>query len=188
MSIAAILLAVFALIILCHPRLQRPCRRTQPHPRGLERHRHQLKRRHDLIPNLIETVKGYAWHETTTLEKVIQARNSAMAGAGGNAAERGGGENLLAGALKSVFALSEAYPDLKANANFQQLQQELDKTEDKLQASRRFYNSVVRTYNTKREMFPTSIFAGMFRFVRADFFTLDEAEKMAAKQVSSVKF
>ena len=112
----------------------------------------QMKRRYDLIPNLVETVKGYAQHESATLEKVIQARNMAMS-AQGNMKEISQSENMLTGALKSIFALSENYPDLKANANFMELQRELRDTEDKIQAARRFYNGNVLALNTKIEMF-----------------------------------
>jgi LemA protein len=147
-----------------------------------------LKRRYDLIPNLVETVKGYAKHESETLEKVISARNSAMGNDNADSMSRSASENALSGALKSIFALSEAYPDLKANANFMELQGELTDTEDKIQASRRFYNSVVLTYNNKTEMFPSSVVAGMFGFTRSSFFGLDEGERVAASRPVAVKF
>ncbi len=138
----------------------------------------QLKRRYDLIPNLLETVKGYAAHEKDTLEKVVQARNMAMqAQSGGNTADQAGAENMLTGALKSIFALSENYPDLKANANFLELQRELRDTEDKIQASRRFYNGNVRDFNTKQEIFPTNIIAGMLGFKLREFFEIEEEQK-----------
>jgi len=131
----------------------------------------QLKRRYDLIPNLIETVKGYAKHESETLEKVIEARNSAMAAQkSGNAKEQAEAENMLSSTLKSIFALSEAYPDLKANQNFLELQRELADTEDKIQAARRFYNGNVRDFNTKIEVFPTNLIAGMLHFKKFEFF------------------
>ena len=142
----------------------------------------QMKRRYDLIPNLVETVKGYAKHESGTLEKVIQARNMAMA-AQGNVKELAQSENMLAGALKSIFALSENYTDLKANANFLELQRELRDTEDKLQAARRFYNGNVLALNTKIEMFPSNIVAAMFHFEKRDFFELAESEQDARNAV-----
>jgi LemA protein len=147
-----------------------------------------LKRRYDLIPNLVETVKGYAKHESETLERVIQARNSAISAQGGGLADRAPKENALSGALKSIFALSESYPDLKANQNFMELQGELAGTENKLQASRRFYNSMVLSYNNKIQIFPNSIIAGMFAFAKRDFFELDAAEAEAAKKAPQVKF
>ena len=118
----------------------------------------QLKRRYDLIPNLIETVKGYAAHESGTLEAVIKARNAAMS-AGGNVGDKAAAENGLSGTLKSLFALGEAYPDLKANQNFLALQEELTGTEDKIAYARQYYNDEVRSYNTKIQSFPTSILA-----------------------------
>ncbi len=142
----------------------------------------QMKRRYDLIPNLVETVKGYAKHESSTLEKVIQARNIAMANQG-NVKETAQSENILTGALKSVFALSESYPELKANANFMELQRELRDTEDKLQAARRFYNGNVLALNTKIDMFPSNIVASMFHFEKRDFFELAEEEKEARNAV-----
>ncbi|MFH1744759.1 MAG: LemA family protein [bacterium] len=146
----------------------------------------QLKRRYDLIPNLIETVKGYAAHESGTLEKVVQARNAAMqAQSGGTAEARASAENALSATLKTIFALSESYPDLKANQNFLELQRELSDTENKIQASRRFYNGNVRDFNTKLEVFPTNIIAGMLGFKKRDFFeTKDEKER----EVVQVKF
>lgn len=147
----------------------------------------QLKRRHDLIPNLVETVKGYAAHESATLEKVIQARNMAME-PHDSVAESSESENMLSGTLKSLFALSESYPDLKANANFIELQRELRDTEDKLQAARRFYNGNVLAYNTKTEMFPSNAVAGIFHFEPEEFFELDEAEKEEAHKPVQVKF
>jgi LemA protein len=147
-----------------------------------------LKRRYDLIPNLVETVKGYAKHESETLEKVIQARNQAMAAQSGGASERAAKENELTGALKTIFALSESYPDLKANQNFLKLQEELASTEDKLQASRRFYNSMVLSLNNRIQMFPGVIIARMFAFTGRDYFELEEAEAAAARKAPSVKF
>lgn len=135
----------------------------------------QLKRRYDLIPNLVETVKGYASHEAGTLEKVTQARNAAMnARTVGDHAQA---ENALSQTLKSLFAISEAYPDLKANTNFLHLQQELSDTEDKIQASRRFYNGNVRDFNTKLQVFPTNMIGNMLGFKAREFFEIAEAEK-----------
>jgi len=151
---------------------------------GIEVH---LKRRYDLIPNLVETVKGYAKHESSTLEKVIQARNAAMS-QGGEPGEHSAAENELGRSLKSIFALSESYPDLKANQNFIELQKELTDTEDKIQASRRYYNSVVLVFNNKTATFPSLIIAGMFNFVKLSFFELDEAEKAAVQQPVKVQF
>jgi len=134
----------------------------------------QMKRRFDLIPNLVKTVKGYAKHEAETLEKVTKQRGDAI---GGSVAETAETENQLSGALKSLFAVAESYPDLKANTNFLQLQEELVDTEDKIQASRRFYNGAVRELNTKVQMFPTNIFAGMLGFKKREFFEVaDQAE------------
>ena len=147
----------------------------------------QLKRRYDLIPNLVETVKGYAGHESQTLEKVIQARNMAMA-AKGDLKEQAKAENFLSGTLKSLFAVSENYPELKANQNFLKLQFELTDTEDKIKAARRFYNTNVLALNNKIEMFPSNIIAGMFSFTKQDFFELDEDEAQAAKKAVQVKF
>ncbi|MBI5654478.1 LemA family protein [Candidatus Uhrbacteria bacterium] len=140
----------------------------------------QLKRRYDLIPNLVETVKGYATHEQGTFEKVIQARNAAMGAQG--MADKAVAENQLSQTLKSIFALAEAYPELKANQNFLQLQQDLTDTEDKIQASRRFYNGNVRDFNTKLQVFPTNMIGNMLGFKAREFFEIAEAEK-AAPQV-----
>ncbi|MFA5714621.1 MAG: LemA family protein [Candidatus Paceibacterota bacterium] len=139
----------------------------------------QLKRRYDLIPNLVETVKGYASHEKETFDKVIQARSAAMSAKG--LKEKGEAENVLSGTLKSLFALSEAYPDLKASVNFLELQKELTDTEDKIQASRRFYNGNVMDFNTKLEVFPTNMISGMFGFKASEFFEAEEGEKVAPK-------
>jgi len=143
----------------------------------------QLKRRYDLIPNLIETVKGYAKHESETLEKVTSARTQAMsAQAGGDAKAQAEAENMLSGALKSIFALSENYPDLKANTNFLELQRELSDTENKIQSSRRFYNGNVRDFNTKVQVFPTNLIANFLGFKERDFFEIsDEKERENVK-------
>jgi LemA protein len=145
----------------------------------------QLKRRYDLIPNLIETVKGYAAHEKAAFENVSNARAAAM-GAGG-AEEKGKAENMLSGALKSIFAIAEAYPDLKANQNFMMLQSELSDTENKIQAARRFYNGNVQDLKTAIESFPSNVVAGWFSFKAMDFFELS-AEDAAAKNPVAVKF
>ena len=137
-----------------------------------------LKRRYDLIPNLIETVKGYAKHEEKTLEKVVEARNSAMqAQSGGDPKQLAEAENALSSTLKSIFALSESYPDLKANENFLELQRELSDTENKIQASRRFYNGNVRDFNTKLQVFPTNVMAGTLGFKRRDYFEIEEPKE-----------
>lgn len=135
----------------------------------------QLKRRYDLIPNLVETVKGYAKHEKETLENVIKARNMAVDAS--NVKDQAAAENMLTGALKSIFALSEAYPDLKANDGFVSLQNSLQDTENQIQSARRYYNAVVRDMNIKCESFPDVIVANMFKFEKAEFFEIDEAEK-----------
>ncbi|MDP2946338.1 MAG: LemA family protein [bacterium] len=139
----------------------------------------QLKRRYDLIPNLVETVKGYMMHERTVFEKVTEARTKAMGA--GTKEEKLGAENILSGTLKTLFAVSENYPDLKANANFLDLQRELADTENKIQASRRFYNGNVMDYNTKTETFPTSLIAGTFGFKKEEFFGLEESQKEPVK-------
>jgi LemA protein len=145
----------------------------------------QLKQRHDLIPNLVETVKGYAAHERGTLEAVVQARNAAMAAPG--VEQKVQAENMLTGALRQLFALSESYPDLKANANFRELQGELSDIENKLAASRRFFNNAVQEYNTGIQQFPAAIFAGIFGFSQRPFFDLGEG-RAQLEQAPSVKF
>lgn len=145
----------------------------------------QLKRRYDLIPNLVETVKGYATHEQGTLTKVTEARNMAMQ-QNGSPADQAKAQNMITDALKSVFALSEAYPDLKANQNFSKLQDELSDTENKIQAARRFYNGNVRDLNTAILQFPGNILANMFHFVKKEFFDLPDND--AAQQPVAVKF
>lgn len=145
----------------------------------------QLKRRYDLIPNLVNTVKGYATHESSAFENVTKARSMAM-GATGPTKEHAEAENILTGALKSLFAISEAYPDLKANTNFLELQRELSDTENKIQAARRFYNANVRDLNTKIESFPSNILAGMFGFSKLEFFDLGDND--AAQNPVEVKF
>jgi LemA protein len=132
----------------------------------------QLKRRYDLIPNLMNTVKGYATQESNVLQSVTEARTRAMNA--GTMQEKLEDENVLSGTLKSLFAVAEAYPDLKSNQNFMQLQTDLTDTEDKIQASRRFYNGTVRDYNTKLQVFPTNIFASMMKFMPRLYFDIDE--------------
>ncbi|PIS04956.1 MAG: hypothetical protein COT81_03730 [Candidatus Buchananbacteria bacterium CG10_big_fil_rev_8_21_14_0_10_42_9] len=142
----------------------------------------QLKRRHDLIPNLVEAVKGYAKHEKETLTKVIEARNMAMKAQG--MGDKANAENMLSETLKSIFALSESYPDLKASQNFLQLQDELSDTENKIQAARRFYNGNVRDFNTKIQVFPNNLIANSLGFNKFEFFEAKAGEK----ENVSVKF
>jgi LemA protein len=145
----------------------------------------QLKQRHDLVPNLVETVKGYAAHERGTLEAVVQARNAAMAAQG--PAQMGQAESMLSGALRQLFALAEAYPDLKANQNFQQLQMELSDLENKIAAARRFFNNAVQEYNTGIQQFPAVLVAGSLGFTQKEFFELGE-ERAVVSQAPQVKF
>ncbi len=145
----------------------------------------QLKRRYDLIPNLVETVKGYAAHERQTLDSVTSARAAAMGA--GSPAEKAKAENMLTDTLKSLFAVAESYPDLKANTNFLELQRELSDTENKIQAARRFYNGNVRDLNIGIDSFPGNVIAGMFNFSKMEFFELGEGEE-AARQPVKVSF
>jgi LemA protein len=146
----------------------------------------QLKRRHDLIPNLVETVKGYATHEASVFQKVTEARAAAVsAGATGSPEQRAQAENVLTGALRSVFAVAEAYPQLQASQNFRDLQENLTATEDKISFARRFYNGNVRDYNTSLQTLPTSLFAGMLGFRPEQYFELTDA---AEREVPQVKF
>jgi LemA protein len=147
----------------------------------------QLKRRYDLIPNLVSTVKGYATHEKTVFEDVTKARTQGMNATG--VAETAKADNVFQATLKSLFAVAEAYPDLKASENFQQLQAEITDTEDKIQASRRFYNGVVRDFNTKRKTFPTNVFANSLGFNKdKEFYEVDEAESATVQKPVEVKF
>jgi LemA protein len=145
----------------------------------------QLKLRHDLIPNLVETVKGYAAHERGTLEEVVRARNAAITAQG--PAAQAAAENMLSGALRQLFALSESYPDLKANANFQQLQSELSDVENKIAAARRFFNNAVQEYNSGIQQFPAVLFAGTFGFGPKEFFDLGE-QRTQVETAPQVKF
>ena len=145
----------------------------------------QLRQRHDLIPNLVETVKGYAAHERGTLDEVVKARNAAVAAQG--PAQQAAAENMLSGALRQLFALSEAYPDLKANANFQALQAELTDIENKIAAARRFFNNAVQEYNTGMQRFPAALFAAALGFSSKDFFDLGD-ERKTLGEAPQVKF
>ncbi len=147
----------------------------------------QMKRRYDLIPNLVETVKGYASHEKDTLEQVIAARTAAVSNTGTPEAQAAS-ENMLTGALKQLLALSEAYPDLKANSNFMDLSNELSKIEEVIQRARRFYNGCVRLMNIAVQEFPSNLVAGWFNFTKAEFFEVDETEMEAIKDVPKVSF
>ncbi len=146
----------------------------------------QMKRRYNLIPNLVETVKGYANHEASTLEKLTEARAAAVANEG-TPEQQAQSENLLTGALRSVFAVAENYPELKANENFLSLQDDLADVEDQIQAARRYYNGSVREMNTKVDQFPSNLVARRFNFIKAEFFELDEADS-AARQPVPVNF
>jgi LemA protein len=147
----------------------------------------QTKQRHDLIPNLVETVKGYAGHERGTLEAVVQARNAAITAQSGGVAAQAAAENMLSGALRQLFALSESYPDLKASANFQQLQRELSDIENKIAAARRFFNSAVQEYNTGIQQFPAALFAASMGFAPKQFFDVGE-ERKTLEQAPQVRF
>ena len=147
----------------------------------------QTKQRHDLIPNLVETVKGYASHERGTLEAVVQARNAAVAAQSGGVAAQAAAENALSGVLRQLFALSEAYPDLKASQNFQQLQREISDIENKIAAARRFFNNSVQEYNTGIQQFPAALFAGSMGFTPKQFFDVGE-ERKTLEQAPQVKF
>jgi len=145
----------------------------------------QLKQRHDLVPNLVETVKGYAAHERGTLDEVIKARNAAMTAQG--PAQQAAAENMLSGALRQLFALSESYPDLKASANFQQLQAQLTDLENKIAAARRFFNNAVQEYNSGIQRFPANLFAASFGFAPKDFFDLGD-QRATVSEAPAVKF
>src|SRR5262249_25543121 len=148
----------------------------------------QMKQRHDLIPNLVETVKGYAGHERNTLEAVIKARNAAIQAQSSGVPAQAAAENVLSGALRQLFALSEAYPDLKANQNFQQLQSEISDIENKLAAARRFFNNAVQEYNTGIQQFPAVLLAGPLGFSQKEFFDVGAEERKHLDQAPQVKF
>jgi len=175
-----VVIAVLGWLVLAYNGLVTSRNRTQEAYSDIDV---QLKRRYDLIPNLVSTVQGYAAHEKTVFEDVTNARTAAMSATG---AAKSDAENQLSGTLKSLFAVAENYPDLKANQNFLQLQNELTDTEDKIQAARRFYNGMVRDFNTKTQVFPTNIFANMMGFTKMDFFGNDLTD--AEKQPVAVKF
>jgi LemA protein len=145
----------------------------------------QLKQRHDLVPNLVETVEGYAAHERGTLDEVVKARNAAVTAQG--PAQQAAAENMLSGALRQLFALSEAYPDLKANANFQQLQAQLTDLENKIAAARRFFNNAVQEYNSGIQRFPAALFASSFGFAPKEFFDLGD-QRASVSEAPAVKF
>jgi LemA protein len=148
----------------------------------------QTKQRHDLVPNLVETVKGYAGHERGTLEAVVQARNAAITAQAGGVAAQAAAENALSGTLRQLFALGEAYPDLKASQNFQQLQSELADLENKIAAARRFFNNAVQEYNTGIQQFPAVLLAGSLGFAPKDFFDVGAEQRKELEQAPQVKF
>jgi LemA protein len=148
----------------------------------------QTKQRHDLVPNLVETVKGYAGHERGTLEAVVQARNAAVTAQAAGVGAQAAAENALTGALRQLFALSESYPDLKASQNFQQLQAELSDLENKIAAARRFFNNAVQEYNTGIQQFPATLMAGSLGFTPRDFFDVGVEQRKELEQAPQVKF
>ncbi len=166
---ALIIVAIVIVVVLIYNSLIRSKNRVEESWADIEV---QLKRRYDLIPNLVNTVKGFATQESGVLERVTQARAAAMGAT--STSERAKDENMLSDTLKSLFAVSEAYPDLKSNTNFMQLQTDLTDTENKIQAARRFYNGNVRDFNTKIEVFPTNLFASMLGFAKKAFFDIDD--------------
>ncbi len=167
----ALLLIPVVWVIVAHNALVRLRQHVRESWAGIDT---ELRRRYDLIPNLVATVKGYAAHEQVTLAAVVEARTRAV-GSTGSPASQAADENALVGSLKQLFAVSEGYPDLKANANFLHLQQELANTEDRIAAARRFYNANVRDMNTRVAVFPSSIIAGMFSFRAEEFFEIEDA-------------
>jgi LemA protein len=148
----------------------------------------QTKQRHDLVPNLVETVKGYAGHERGTLEAVVRARNAAVTAQAGGVAAQAAAENVLSGTLRQLFALSESYPDLKASQNFQQLQSELSDLENKIASARRFFNNAVQEYNTGIQQFPAVLLAGTLGFTQKDFFDVGVEQRKELEQAPQVKF
>jgi len=183
--IIGVIVVIVLLVILTYNRLVTLRQRTSESWSDISV---QLKQRHDLVPNLVETVKGYAAHERGTLEAVTQARNAAVSASSAGPAAQAQAENMLSGALRQLFALSEAYPQLKANENFLQLQAQLSDIENKIAASRRFYNSAVQEYNSAIQQFPAVMLAGQLGFKPSAFFELDEAEKAAVNAAPQVKF
>jgi LemA protein len=184
MTALYVILAVVAIVLLWGVGIYNSLIRTRQHVKeSWSAIDTELKRRYDLIPNLVETVKGYAAHESETLEAVIQARNAAVASTG-SPGQQAHDENMLVGALRQLFAVVESYPNLKANENFLELQRELTVTEDRIQAARRFYNANVRTLNTKVEVFPSNVIASMFGITEAEFFEVEDAAVREAPKVS----
>lgn len=181
--VLAVIVAIIGLIILIYNGLVQKRQRVNQAFADVDV---QLKQRFNLIPNLVETVKGYAAHEQETLQQVIAARNAAQTAS--TAGEMATADSAMRAALGKVFALAEAYPDLKANTNFLQLQQELSAIEDKLAAAHRFYNSAVQDYNTAREQFPGSIIAGSFNFEPREFFDVGSDKRAALSEAPSVSF
>ena len=181
--VLAVIVAVVGLIILIYNGLVQKRQRVNQAFADVDV---QLKQRVNLIPNLVETVKGYAAHEQETLQQVIDARQAGQAAS--TAGEMAAADSAMRSALGKIFALAEAYPDLKANTNFLQLQQELSAIEDKLAAARRFYNSAVQDYNTAREQFPGSIIAGSFNFEARDFFDVGAGNRAALEEPPAVSF
>ena len=179
-----LLAALLVLFVLGYNRLVRLRNSAQTASADVEV---QLQRRHDLVPNLASTVGGYAGHERGTLEAVVQARNAAMAAQGQGPAQQAAAENMLSGALRQLFALSEAYPNLKANTNFQELQAELTDLENKIAAARRFFNNAVQEYNTGIQQFPAALFASTFGFTSHEYFEAAE-ERKVLEQAPQVKF
>ncbi|MEI6755872.1 MAG: LemA family protein [bacterium] len=188
MSIAVIAVVVVVLIIIFGAAMYNSLvRLNQQSSEAWSDIKVQLKRRYDLIPNLVSTVKGYAKHESTVFKEVTDARTKAMGATG--IAETAKADGDFQKTMKSLFAVAEAYPDLKASENFQKLQDEITDTEDKIQAARRFYNGVVRDFNSKRKTFPTNIFANMLGFKDdKEFYAVDEAESKAVEAPVDVKF
>lgn len=180
--IGGIVVIVFGWIVFAYNRFVSLINRTKEAWADIDV---QLKRRYDLIPNLVSTVKGYAAHESQAFEKVTQARAAAMGAQ--SLSDKNQAENVLSGALKSLFAVAEAYPDLKANQNFLALQNELSDTENKIQAARRFYNGNVRDLNTAIESFPGNVIANTFKFSKMELFELGQ-ENSAAKEPVKVSF
>ncbi len=190
MSVAVIIIIVLVLIVVVGAAMYNSLvRLNQQSSEAWSDITVQLKRRYDLIPNLVNSVKGYAAHESGVFEKVTEARANALSAQGQGVAATAKAEGDFQQTMKSLFAVAEAYPELKASDNFQQLSAQLTDTEDKIQASRRFYNGVVRDFNTKRTTFPTNIFAGMLGFKQdKEFFEVDDTQAAALQQTPEVTF